>query len=259
MKLQANLALLQNKIKRDPLSYKQDFEQQLQHFLSLMEIFKMNFKEESEEIQELVMFLAQCSNLYNNNYSQTILELTKSNYYMMAPQTRYKIVQSILLMKTRKVLDQQVVLDLCFLLFKCKDKALKALVKNHIVNDIKNSNRKAKSVKLNSNMQLLIRKNLGDSDLAFCSLQVMIELYQKNVWNDQKAVNVIALGCFSENTKLVKLAVHFFLGNINDEEEDADDDNVPDIGSLQHANTVNKKRKSRAHALEKAHALIKKV
>ena len=34
------------------------------------------------------------------------------------------------------------------------------------------------------------------------SLDVMIELYQKNIWRDVKTVNVISTACFSHITKV---------------------------------------------------------
>lgn len=42
------------------------------------------------------------------------------------------------------------------------------------------------------------------------SLDVMIELYQKNIWRDVKTVNVISTACFSHITK-----VHTDLQTIN--------------------------------------------
>ena len=34
------------------------------------------------------------------------------------------------------------------------------------------------------------------------SLDVMVELYRKNVWNDAKTVNVLTTACFSSVTKV---------------------------------------------------------
>lgn len=39
---------------------------------------------------------------------------------------------------------------------------------------------------------------------AKMSVNIMIELYKKNVWNDAKTVNVIATGCFSKHTKVTR-------------------------------------------------------
>lgn len=48
---------------------------------------------------------------------------------------------------------------------------------------------------------------------AKISLDVMIELYSKNVWKDAKTVNVISTACFSKITKVRFCISHF--ENIN--------------------------------------------
>jgi protein SDA1 len=58
-----NLPQLQNLVKRDPQSYKDDFVQQYNHFLSTLEIFKLSPDKENKSLDELVMFLAQVSYL----------------------------------------------------------------------------------------------------------------------------------------------------------------------------------------------------
>jgi protein SDA1 len=54
-----NLPQLQNLVKRDPESYKDDFLQQFSFFKNQVEIFKLAPDKESKTLDELVMFLAQ--------------------------------------------------------------------------------------------------------------------------------------------------------------------------------------------------------
>jgi protein SDA1 len=56
-----NLPQLQNLIKRDPQSYKDDFLQQYEHFLSTIQIFKLSPSKENKSLEDLVTFLAQVS------------------------------------------------------------------------------------------------------------------------------------------------------------------------------------------------------
>ncbi|XP_067633966.1 protein SDA1 homolog isoform X2 [Eurosta solidaginis] len=159
-----NLPQLQNLIKRDPDSYKDDFYQQYQHFLSSMEIFALNPSEESKSLEELVMFIAQT--LQNFMYSM-----------------------------------------------------------------LKDANPKA----------------------AKMSVDIMIELYKKNIWNDAKTVNVIAtVGCFSKITKVLVASLKFFLGHDDDEKgsDDSDSDNDVDLKGAIMQNRVNKKTKKRKKQLE---------
>lgn len=43
------------------------------------------------------------------------------------------------------------------------------------------------------------------------SLNVMIELYKRKIWNDDKTVNVLATGCLHHNPKVVAASIKFFL------------------------------------------------
>ncbi|KAJ3000775.1 Protein SDA1 [Globomyces sp. JEL0801] len=91
------------------------------------------------------------------------------------------------------------------------------------------------------------------------SLEVMIELYQKNIWNDAKTVNVVSEACLSQSPKLVAPALHFFLGtNDNKGDEDEDMDDLPDLLRMRQANSHNKKRKSRAAQMDKAQAAVRR-
>lgn len=58
------------------------------------------------------------------------------------------------------------------------------------------------------------------------SLNVMIELYNKKIWHDRKTVNVISIGIFSQDAKIVSKVLNFFISpphvdlDKSEEEED---------------------------------------
>jgi len=56
------------------------------------------------------------------------------------------------------------------------------------------------------------------------SLAVMIELYKRKIWNDDKTVNVIGEGCLNDNPKVVAAAAKFFLVLDYDWESDSEAD-----------------------------------
>ncbi len=58
IQLDLNLPQLQNFIKRDPESYREDFLRQLRHFQSNLEILKLNPSNEVQNFGDLVLFLA---------------------------------------------------------------------------------------------------------------------------------------------------------------------------------------------------------
>jgi len=93
------------------------------------------------------------------------------------------------------------------------------------------------------------------------SLNIMIELYRKNIWNDAKTVNVIATACFSKITKVMVTAIQFFLSNesagklAGDSDSDSD---APNAKEVIMANRVNKKTRKRDKNLSKVQSVIKK-
>lgn len=60
-----NLPQLQNLIKRDSDSYKEEFEQQYRHYQNTVEVFRLNPGQSNKSLDELLMFLAQVRNLLN--------------------------------------------------------------------------------------------------------------------------------------------------------------------------------------------------
>ena len=65
---------------------------------------------------------------------------------------------------------------------------------------------------------------------AKIALDVMIDLYKKGVWNDQKTVNVITTALFSKTTKVMVTALKFFLGKDEDEAESSDSESEVGMG-----------------------------
>ncbi|KAJ3307079.1 Protein SDA1 [Kappamyces sp. JEL0829] len=229
-----------------------------------MKIFNLKPDSESASFADQIMFIAAVAPCYPKHckdYPGHVMDLLSTHYQIMSPDLRRTMVQALMLMRNRNLISQESLLSLFFTLFRCKDKTLRQLLHSHIVSDIKSANAKAKNNKLNKTLQNYMYKMLQDpSEIAAKkSLEVMIELYHKNVWNDAKTVNVVAEACLSGVPKLVAPALHFFLGTNDDKyNEDDDDEALPDINALKHANGINKKRKSRANQLEKAFAKVKK-
>ncbi|KAI9250282.1 SDA1-domain-containing protein [Sporodiniella umbellata] len=269
--LPTHLPQLQNLIKRDPTSYEAEFLQQWRHFQSTLSIFCLKPDEESKELSELVTFVSQVAQCYSEitkDFPQQIVDLLQEHCMSLHPEVRKSLVQCLILLRNKGILDNTRLLPLFFTLFKCRDKQLREMLYSHIVNDIKNTNSKVKNNKLNKTLQsfmftMLESATTGSSDenaiAAKKSVDVCIELYHKNVWNDAKTVNVIAEACFSPVTKVSVTAVKFFLnGNeANDEDEDNDDD-IPDLKKMQMANLHSKKTRSKDRKMDAAKKKVKR-
>ncbi|KAG4068256.1 hypothetical protein HA402_007776 [Bradysia odoriphaga] len=278
-----NLPQLQNLIKRDPESYREEFLQQYRHFQSLVEIFRLNPAQENKSLDELVIFLAQVSvsssiddfrivvrrsktNLIPQQvaqcyveelltFPQQIVDLLKHHSTTLDPGMRNTFCKALILLRNKNLIAALDLLELFFQLLRCPDKSLRSFLENHIITDIKNMNAKHKDMKLNSTLQNFMYTMLKDSNpkAAKMSIDIMIELYKKNIWNDAKTVNAIAnVGCFSNVTKVMVASLKFFLGNDPDEKgsDDSESDNEPDLKNAMLVNRVNKKTKKRQKQLK---------
>lgn len=175
---------------------------------------------------------------------------------------RNSFCRALILLRNKNLISPLDLLELFFELLRCPDKTLRKFLENHIVTDIKNMNAKHKDMKLNATLQNFMFSMVKDSNpkAAKMSLDIMVELYKKNIWNDAKTVNVIGtVGCFSKITKVMVAALKFFLGTDEDEENsDSDSDHEPDLKAAMLANRVTKKTKKRAKQLENVKKLYKK-
>uniref|UniRef100_A0A286XLS8 Protein SDA1 n=1 Tax=Cavia porcellus TaxID=10141 RepID=A0A286XLS8_CAVPO len=212
-KLPSNLPQLQNLIKRDPPAYIEEFLQQYNHYQSNVEIFKLQPKKPSKELAELVMFNGtdwSLSSLLNHTVLDSDLQMT--------------FCKALILLRNKNLISPSSLLELFFELLRCHDKLLRKTLYTHIVADIKNINSKHKNNKVNIVLQNFMYTMLRDSNAtaAKMSLDVMTELYRRNIWNDAKTINVITMACFCKVTKILVAALTFFLGKDEDEKKDSD-------------------------------------
>ena len=216
------------------------------------------------------------------DFAPQLISLLREHYAMLRPDVRKNLVQALMLLRSKKLLDQIQLLSLFFFLFRCHDKQLRSTLHTFIITDIKAANQKCKNNKLNRALQNFmftmiigesaasgthganaIQQQPGSGDAsdiaAKCSLDICIELYRKNIWNDGKTVNIIAEALFSPHVKVMVAALKFFLGS-NQQEEDGDSDaeDAPDISQIQYRNSITKKSKSKKSKLDRALKLVKK-
>lgn len=261
-----NLTQLQNLIKRDPESYKEEFHQQLAHFETTLEIFNLNPTQYNKKLDEQAMFLAQVAQCYLNEmklFPQKIVDILKTHNTVLHNDMRLSLCKCLILLRNKNFITAFDLLELFFLLLKCQDKHLREFLKNHIITDIKNINMKHKDMKFNSTLQNFMFLMLQDSNpkAAKLSLDILVELYHKNIWNDQKTVNIIAdIGCFSKITKVMVASLKFFLGRDEEEkEQNSDSEDEIDPKDTMISNKFNKKTRKREKMVEKVKKMAKKI
>ncbi|KAM3874490.1 protein SDA1 homolog [Diretmus argenteus] len=265
-KLPNNLPQLQNLIKRDPPSYIEEFLQQYRHYQSNVQIFKLQPDRPNKELADLVMFLAQVGHCYLQHLStfpQELTELLLTHHTTLEPDLRMTFCKALILLRNKDLIDPTGLLELFFELLRCHDKLLRKTLYTHIVADIKNINAKHKNNKVNTVLQNFMYTMLRDSNplAAKISLDVMVELYKRNIWNDAKTVNVITTACFSKVTKILVAGMKFFLGKDVDEENESDqesEDDGPSARDLLVRYSTGKKSTKSKKKLEKAMKVLKK-
>eukprot|EP01128_Nolandella_sp_AFSM9_P009391 TRINITY_DN5997_c0_g1_i1.p1 TRINITY_DN5997_c0_g1~~TRINITY_DN5997_c0_g1_i1.p1 ORF type:complete len:729 (-),score=208.58 TRINITY_DN5997_c0_g1_i1:182-2338(-) len=228
----ANLLLLQSRVKKDPVDYREEFLEQHQHFLSAYEIFRLKPTKENKEFVALVKFLSAVAPCYPQelkNFPTQIAELLEQNALTLTPELRKVLVQSLILLRNRNLLSATALLSLFFKLFRVPDKPLRELLRSHIVGDIRRSNKKKVNQELNRTLQNFMYTMMQDTSSVAPreSLGVMVQLYRKGVWTNDKTVNVIASGIFHPDSKLVGMTINFFLTNVMEKDEDEQDKEEP--------------------------------
>ncbi|XP_064415617.1 protein SDA1 homolog isoform X3 [Latimeria chalumnae] len=241
-KLPTNLPQLQNLIKRDPQSYVEEFQQQYHHYQSKIQIFKLQPNKPNKELAELVMFLAQVGHCYPEHladFPQELKELLFSHHTVLDTDLRMTFTKALILLRNKDLINPTSLLELFFELLRCRDKLLRKTLQNFMYTMLRDSNVIAGKM----------------------SLDVMIELYKRNVWNDSKTVNVITTACFSKVTKILVAALKFFLGNDEDEKKESDsesEDEGPTARDLIMRYATGKKTSKNKKKLEKAMKVLKK-
>ncbi|XP_065826275.1 protein SDA1 homolog [Oscarella lobularis] len=268
--LPTNLPQLQNLIKRDRESYEEEFLQQYRHYAAQLEVFLLKPTDYSRSFCDLVTFLSQVAHCYPRhleNFPRELIDLLRKHATILDHELRMTVCRALILLRNKNLIPPIRVLELSFELFRCQDKLLRKTLFHHIVADIKNINSKHKDNRLNTQLQNFMYTMLNDSSTVAAkkSLDVIIELYRRNVWNDAKTVNVVATACLSPTTKVLVAAINFFLGRDDDDDEKNDSDDSDDdfdekqaVKEVMLRGQVSKKTKKRTRKMEKALESLKK-
>nr|CAD7438177.1 unnamed protein product [Timema bartmani] len=124
-----NLPQLQNLIKRDSDSYKDE--------------------------------VSQCYPDVLSKYPQELVDLLQNHYTVLDGAMRMTFCRALILLRNKNLLTPTDLLSLFFQLLRCRDKALRKFLQTHIITDIKNMNIKHKNVRLNTDIMIdLYKKNV---------------------------------------------------------------------------------------------------
>ncbi|EDQ85727.1 uncharacterized protein MONBRDRAFT_38740 [Monosiga brevicollis MX1] len=258
----ATLAQLQNLIKRDKEAYAEEFFQQYRRYEAMSQVFRLKPDSAHEDFGELVSFLSAVAHCFPDtlkNLPQELAELLEKHAEVLDPELRMTLCRALILLRNKDMIKSSALLQLFFTLFRCPDKQLRSTLYNHIVNDIRRLNAKHQNHAVNKALQNYMFTMINDPCLVAARkcLDAMIELYNRNIWKDDKCVNVIAQACLHEQSKIATTAVNFFLQDkivqqIDGDDEDAMSTYKAAMAANEHNRKTAKRKKQASKALKQA-------
>lgn len=232
-------------------------------------MFKLNPSTNMKNFAQMISFMAHIAHCYLDDlkkFPDELKTVLKSYATVIHPEIRFAICKALILLRNKSLLSPTDLLTTFFELFNCQDKLLREFLKSHIITDIKNLNLKERDFKQNNLIQSFIFNKLKESNVTAgkVAIDIMGQLFKKNVWHDAKTANKIAECCFSKHTKILVTALSFFTGSNEKVEDDKDengksdseDDSEPEdknkvIKKVLSQNKVNKKTRRRQKMLER--------
>ena len=194
--------------------------------------------EESDRVAALLMELlvgTSSSGVANNNNataaSSATIPLLQSTLPLAALQLHRDIrkacVSALILMRNKGAVPPLRLLQSFFqLMAVVPDKNLRESLYHHIVNDIRNINKNGKKdEKLNRTIQSFFHRIVAASSnestagaedsptdyAAKRAVQMICDLYRRNVWNDERSVHILATAAASPNASVMSRSLRFFL------------------------------------------------
>jgi protein SDA1 len=266
--LPTNIALLQNLIRRDPSSYKEEFLLQLRHYQSLRDIFEQNPEgtDNDEEFGDLIGFLSQMCSCYpeeTKGFPGEISDIVKNHHNQLSSELKQKIVQNLTMLRNKSVITPEFLVQTLFpVLISTESKSLRSQVYHAVITLLKNVNQTAKNQKVNKSVQALLFNLLTDEESnGLWATKITRELWRRGIWDDSRTVEIMTHAATHSNIKVACSAARFFLGADKEREdaqhEDSDDEEV-DIGAIKHRMQINKKTSKRGKKVEAALKSMKK-
>ncbi|KAI0393249.1 SDA1-domain-containing protein [Xylariaceae sp. FL0594] len=265
------LAILQWKLRKDPLAYRTEFIEVWQHFDSARErVLADPLGVDAESLatfKEHMDLIAHCAEKYPEitaSFPDSLRDILMTHHATLDATLREKIVTSLSLLRRKEVIDSTYLLPIFWsLLISTPSKSLRALLYQKIISDVREMNTKAKNHKVNRALQQALYNLVMDKSTpkALWAVKVVRDLWRRRVWDDAKPVDIMRQATLSDDPKTIASAVRFFLGSDKEREEyedESSDDEAVDVRKVKHQLTINKKTKKSKKILEKATERVKR-
>lgn len=282
--LPSNIILLQNLVKRDPESYREEFLQQYAHYQSLRDIFMLNSvnnesSDESamDEFMGAIGFVAQVCSCYPRetaNFPNELKQLVLDHHKALPFEVKEKIITSLTMLRNKNVISPETLIQTMFPLLiaysspsnsmvqNSHAKELRSLIYNTLVQLMKSCNTNGKNQKLNKSTHALCFNLLEQPDSqGIWASKLTRELWRRGIWDDSRSVEIMTQAALHNDVKIAYSGVLFFLDADKEREEafeENDDEDQVDMTALKHKFSINKKSSKRGKKLEQALKVVKK-
>eukprot|EP00331_Platyophrya_macrostoma_P024633 CAMPEP_0176436722 /NCGR_PEP_ID=MMETSP0127-20121128/18151_1 /TAXON_ID=938130 /ORGANISM="Platyophrya macrostoma, Strain WH" /LENGTH=887 /DNA_ID=CAMNT_0017820123 /DNA_START=41 /DNA_END=2704 /DNA_ORIENTATION=- len=259
------LLLLQNRTRRDPDSYREEFKAQLEHFDALTKAIAANPQQQCNPqyiaVLSYVCHVAHCYPAECRHVADVLIRTLRSTKGSLDQETRLSLAKNLMLLRSKDLVGPEDSLPVLFELLQMRDKTLRKAILSHIVGDIRKANLPSSKngPAVNKKAQSFLFHVMKEDDpvQARCAMMLMIDLYRRNVWADERTVQVLTTACFSRHTAILRTALRFFLLQMPKiaamEEESDEDENDPGrvISKLKQKLKIVKKTKYRERVLDR--------
>ncbi|CCJ30097.1 unnamed protein product [Pneumocystis jirovecii] len=269
--LPTNIPKLQNLIKRDPESYKEDFFIQWRHYEAMRDILTENVEQKNENFLNIIIFISQMCTYYpkeTKNFPNDIATLLLNFQNNLNNETKEKIIQALILLKNKNVISSNYLLKVIFpILLSSNTKSLHMRIFKAILSEIKNANLKSYNNKINKMgktilLEIIQKSKEEESSLGIWAVKLCQKLWKLKLWNDAFTVEIMKEAVLHSNIEVIIGGVHFFLNvdsfSFDNSDDDIEDSYQRDINALNHKLSVNKKSKKREREILKTINIKKK-
>ncbi|KAI1329275.1 SDA1-domain-containing protein [Xylariaceae sp. FL0255] len=265
------LAVLQWKLRKDPLAYETEFIELWQHFDSARErVLADPLGVDADSLatfREHIDLIAHCADKYPDitvTFPDSLRNILSTHHANLDPTLREKIVSSLSLLRRKDVIDSTYLLPIFWsLLITTPSKTLRSSLYQKIISDVRETNSRAKNHKVNRTLQQALYNLVMDKSTpkALWAVKVVSDLWRRRIWDDAKSVDIIRQATMSDDPKTIAAAVKFFLGSDKEREEfedESSDEEAVDVRKVKHQIGINKKTKKSKKILEKATDRVKR-
>ena len=212
-KIPINLDRLQTLIKQDHFAYKEEFYQQLNHFNALYQILLKNPNNNITLLSKLVLFISNVICLYNDvteEFSGDILHILRDFPTTLNPSLLFTLSKCVVILRNNKIIDIDVMIELFLHLFTIQNKLLRKFIFTQLISQIRKF---SKNFSVKSTIQNLFFTQFSEENILkqYLISEVTIELFNKNIWNNERSVFLLQRAVLSKVRKISVNAVRFFI------------------------------------------------